>query len=134
MAGFAARYADTGLVTLAVDVREDEAAVTAFFEDLGVDLPVGLDSDGKASAEWGAIALPGPLLDRRGRDRARRGAGRHRPGRAWPGDCRRSCRGSRSPRSGATDRGQPARSSHASRTRPAANRTSSTARIRIVQR
>jgi thiol-disulfide isomerase/thioredoxin len=58
MAGFAARYEDTGLVTLAVDAREDEAAVTAFFEDLGVDLPVGLDSDGKASAEWGAIALP----------------------------------------------------------------------------
>ena len=58
MAGFAARYEDTGLVTLAVDAREDEAAVSAFFEDLGVDLPVGLDSDGTASAEWGAIALP----------------------------------------------------------------------------
>lgn len=58
MAGFAARYEDTGLVTLAVDAREDEAAVSAFFEGLGVDLPVGLDSDGKASAEWGAIALP----------------------------------------------------------------------------
>jgi thiol-disulfide isomerase/thioredoxin len=58
MAGFQARYEDTGLVVLAVDVREDEAAVTAFFKDLGVDLPVGLDSVGKASAEWGAIALP----------------------------------------------------------------------------
>ena len=58
MAGFAARYEDTGLVILAVDVREDEAAVTAFFKDLGVELPVGLDSDGKASAEWAAIALP----------------------------------------------------------------------------
>jgi hypothetical protein len=29
---------------------EDEAAVTAFFEDLGVDMPVSLDKDGKASA------------------------------------------------------------------------------------
>jgi len=58
MAGFQARYADTGLATIAVDAREDEAAVTAFLKDLGVELPVGLDSDGKASAEWGAIALP----------------------------------------------------------------------------
>jgi cytochrome c biogenesis protein CcmG, thiol:disulfide interchange protein DsbE len=58
MAGFEARYADTGLVTLAVDVRESEAAVAAFFEDLGVGLPVGLDSDGKVAADWGAIALP----------------------------------------------------------------------------
>jgi len=29
MAGYAARYADTGLVVLPVDVREDEAAVGA---------------------------------------------------------------------------------------------------------
>ena len=58
MAGFQARYEDTGLVVLAVDVREDEAAVAAFFKDVGVQLPVGLDSDGKVSAEWGAIALP----------------------------------------------------------------------------
>ena len=58
MAGFGARYEDTDLVILAVDVREDEAAVTAFFEDQGVEVPVALDGDGKASAEWGAIALP----------------------------------------------------------------------------
>ncbi len=58
MAGFQARYEDTGLAVLAVDVREDEAAVTAFLEDVGVELPVGLDNDGKASAAWGAIALP----------------------------------------------------------------------------
>jgi thiol-disulfide isomerase/thioredoxin len=58
MAGFGARYEDTGLVILPVDVREDEAAVAAFFKDLGLELPVGLDSDGKASAEWGALALP----------------------------------------------------------------------------
>ncbi len=58
MAGFGARYEDTGLVILPVDVREDEAAVAAFYKDLGLALPVGLDSDGKASAEWAAIALP----------------------------------------------------------------------------
>lgn len=58
MAGFAARYEDTGLVILAVDVREDEAAVQTFFQDLNIFFPVGLDKDGKAQAEWGAVALP----------------------------------------------------------------------------
>ena len=58
MAGFAARYEDTGLVVVAVDIKEDEAAVQAFFEDLGLSLPAALDTDGKAQAEWGAIALP----------------------------------------------------------------------------
>jgi thiol-disulfide isomerase/thioredoxin len=58
MAGFAARYEDTGLVLLAVDVREDEAAVQTFFQDLNIFFPVGLDKDGEAQAEWGAVALP----------------------------------------------------------------------------
>ena len=58
MAGFAARYADTGLVVIPVDVREDEASVAAFFKGIGVDLPVGLDSDGAAQSAWGAVALP----------------------------------------------------------------------------
>jgi thiol-disulfide isomerase/thioredoxin len=58
MAGFAARYEDTGLVMLAVDVREDEAAVQTFFQDLNIFFPVGLDKDGRAQAEWGAVALP----------------------------------------------------------------------------
>ena len=38
MAGFAARYADTGLVVIPVDVREDKATVAAFFRGLGVSL------------------------------------------------------------------------------------------------
>ena len=58
MAGFAARYEDTGLVVVPVDVREDEAAVAAFFKGLGLTFPVGLDSDGAAQAAWGALALP----------------------------------------------------------------------------
>lgn len=58
MAGFAARYDDTGLVTLAVDVKEDEAAAQAFFQDMGIFFPVALDTDGTAQAAWGAIALP----------------------------------------------------------------------------
>jgi cytochrome c biogenesis protein CcmG/thiol:disulfide interchange protein DsbE len=58
MAGFAARYEDTGLVVLAVDVREDEATVQAFFAALKIHFPVGLDAEGAAQAQWGAIALP----------------------------------------------------------------------------
>ena len=58
MAGFAARYADTGLVVLAVDVREDEAAVAAFAKGLGVTFPVALDTDGAASSSWRVGPLP----------------------------------------------------------------------------
>ena len=58
MAAFAARYANTGLVVVPVDVREDEAAVAAFTDGLGVELPTGLDKDGAAQSAWGALALP----------------------------------------------------------------------------
>lgn len=58
MTGFAARYADTGLVVLAIDVREDKSAVDAFVRGLGLTLPVGLDVDGAAQQRWGAYALP----------------------------------------------------------------------------
>ena len=58
MNGYAARYADTGLVVLAIDVREDEAVVDAFVRELNVTFPVGLDTDGTAQSDWGAFALP----------------------------------------------------------------------------
>jgi thiol-disulfide isomerase/thioredoxin len=58
MNGFAARYADTGLVVLAIDVREDEEVVDAFIRELNVTFPVGLDRDGTAQSDWGAFALP----------------------------------------------------------------------------
>jgi thiol-disulfide isomerase/thioredoxin len=58
MAEFATRYEDTGLVILAVDVKEEEAAVQAFFDDLKIVMPVGLDTDGAAQVGWGATALP----------------------------------------------------------------------------
>ncbi|MHB8892581.1 MAG: TlpA family protein disulfide reductase [Candidatus Limnocylindrales bacterium] len=58
MVGFATRYEATGLVVIAVDVREDEAAVDAFAKQIGVTFPVGLDADGSAQAAWGALALP----------------------------------------------------------------------------
>ena len=58
MNGFAARYADTGLVVIAIDVKEEEGAVAAFAEGLNATFPLGLDSDGKAAERWDAIALP----------------------------------------------------------------------------
>ena len=58
MSGFAARYASTGLVVIAVDVREDEGAVAAFAEQLGATFPLGLDTDGTAAGTWDAVALP----------------------------------------------------------------------------
>lgn len=58
VAGFGVRYQDTGLVIIAVDSKEDEAAVEAFFQEINVLLPVGLDTDGKVHAAWGATAVP----------------------------------------------------------------------------
>jgi thiol-disulfide isomerase/thioredoxin len=58
MNGFAARYADEGLVVLAIDVREDEGTVASFAESLGASFPIGLDEDGSAQDAWDATALP----------------------------------------------------------------------------
>lgn len=58
MNGFAARYADDGLVVIAVDVKEEEGTVAAFAQKLNVIFPMGLDVTGQVSMRWGAIALP----------------------------------------------------------------------------
>lgn len=58
MNGFAARYAEEGLVVLAIDVKEEEGTVAAFAEGLGTTFPLGLDLDGSAAERWGAVALP----------------------------------------------------------------------------
>ncbi len=59
MNGFAARYADDGLVVLAIDVKEEEGIVAAFADQLGTTFPLGLDSDGSVADRWGAaLALP----------------------------------------------------------------------------
>ena len=58
MNGFAVRYADAGLVVLAVHVKEDAATVRPFVEELDVTFPVALDEDGSRAATWDAIALP----------------------------------------------------------------------------
>jgi thiol-disulfide isomerase/thioredoxin len=58
MNGFAARYAEAGLVIIAVDIREEEGAVAIFAQSLNATFPLGLDADGAAQREWGAFALP----------------------------------------------------------------------------
>jgi thiol-disulfide isomerase/thioredoxin len=58
MVDFAARYADEGLIVIAIDVREPESLVAPFMSSLGVTFPVGLDPDGIAQDAWGAAALP----------------------------------------------------------------------------
>jgi thiol-disulfide isomerase/thioredoxin len=59
MNGFAARYEDTGLVVIAVDVKEAEPVVRAFADQLHVIFPMGLDADGSVSDAWDAsAALP----------------------------------------------------------------------------
>ena len=58
MSGFAARYADKGLVVVAVDIRENEGTVAAFAKRLSATFPVGLDADGAAQQAWGAYGLP----------------------------------------------------------------------------
>lgn len=71
MSGFQARYVDTGLVVVAIDVREDEGLVAAFVQSLNARFPVGLDSNGTAAQAWDAVALPVHFwIDREGTIRA----------------------------------------------------------------
>lgn len=58
MNGFATRYAENGLVILAIDVKEEEGVVAAFAQGLGATFPLGLDADGRAAETWDALALP----------------------------------------------------------------------------
>lgn len=58
MNGFAARYAEDGLVVLAIDVEEEEGAVAAFAQSLSATFPLGLDTTGEVAEAWDALALP----------------------------------------------------------------------------
>jgi thiol-disulfide isomerase/thioredoxin len=58
MNGFAARYADAGLVVIAIDIREDEGTVAEFALRLNATFPLGLDATGAAQQAWGAYGLP----------------------------------------------------------------------------
>ena len=92
MNGFAARYADDGLVVLAIDVKEDEGTVAAFANDLNATFPLGLDTDGAAADRLGC------------RSRCRSTSGSTRTGScatarsaasgptSWPAASARSCR------------------------------------------
>jgi thiol-disulfide isomerase/thioredoxin len=58
MNSFKSRYADKGLVVIAIDIREEEGVVADFVNRLGATFPVGLDTDGMAQQGWGVVALP----------------------------------------------------------------------------
>ena len=58
MSGFQARYAETGLVVIAVDVKEGTDVVQEFVGATGAVFDVALDRDGAAQKAWGATALP----------------------------------------------------------------------------
>ena len=58
MNGFATRYAEDGLVVVAIDIREEEGEVAAFAQSLEATFPLGLDTDGAAQRAWGAWGLP----------------------------------------------------------------------------
>ena len=58
MNGFYARYADEGLVVVAIDIREEEGTVAAFAQELNATFPIGLDADGSAQRTWEAVVLP----------------------------------------------------------------------------
>jgi len=58
MNSFAARYADAGLVVIAIDIKEDEGAVAEFALRLNATFPLGLDTTGAVQQAWGAYGLP----------------------------------------------------------------------------
>ena len=58
MNDFAARYGDTGLVVIAIDVRESEDTASAFALETEAAFPIGLDLDGAAQTAWDASVLP----------------------------------------------------------------------------
>jgi cytochrome c biogenesis protein CcmG/thiol:disulfide interchange protein DsbE len=66
-----AEYRERGFVVLAVNQREDAAAITPFLEQQGLTFPILIDRDGQASATYQASALPSSFfVDRRGVIRA----------------------------------------------------------------
>ena len=58
MNGFYARYAEQGLIVIAIDVREEEGTIAACAQELNATFPIGLDADGDAARAWDAIVLP----------------------------------------------------------------------------
>lgn len=54
----ALRYADTGLIVLAIDVGETGPTVESFRDQLATTFPIGLDQDGAAHTAWRSLPLP----------------------------------------------------------------------------
>jgi len=61
------KFSDKGLEILAVNCREDQAAVSSFLRNEGFTFPVLLDLDGRVSLNYGIQAIPTTfLIDRDG--------------------------------------------------------------------
>jgi peroxiredoxin len=61
------RYADQGLVVLAVDMAEPPQTVAAFAEEFGLRFPIPLDRDGQVAAQYRVRAIPTSFfVDREG--------------------------------------------------------------------
>ena len=65
------RYREQGFTVVAVDLREDPAAVDAFMKERALTFPALLDRDGRVSSAYRAYALPSSFfVDRNGVIRA----------------------------------------------------------------
>jgi thiol-disulfide isomerase/thioredoxin len=70
LAALAARHGRDGLIVLLVNYKEEPAPIRRFFERTPLALPVLLDPDGDAAAEWTPRVFPTTVLvDRLGQPR-----------------------------------------------------------------
>ena len=61
------RFKDKGLEILAVNLREEEALVTAFMRDYNLSFPALLDSNGRTGSAYGIQVIPTSfIIDREG--------------------------------------------------------------------
>jgi peroxiredoxin len=61
-------YREQGLVILAINVRQSEAAAAAFIDKLNISYDVLLDPQGETARDYGVVGLPTTfVLDRQGR-------------------------------------------------------------------
>ena len=56
------RMSDSAFELVSVDYAEDKERVEAFLEEVKVDFPVLLDSDGRTAARWGALVFPSTFV------------------------------------------------------------------------
>ena len=58
----AARHEADGLVVVAVNHRETDAAIRRFLDQMPVTLPIVRDSDGAAARDWGVRVFPSTVI------------------------------------------------------------------------